>query len=146
MRLWYRNGSTLLRTGNSIYEKWRRKMFTGYVLNWAGKWKLSLEVYFLREPVSVKFPGKCNCLNLRIWDQRSNNSWRPTINKLPNNIYSNYYHMKKRSCDTIVCLFGVLSTWQVVWVSNKVNDPTMSGVVLVLMLARRLLAWNRLWF
>ena len=32
-----------------------------------------------------------------------------------------------------------------VWVSKKVNDPTMSGVVLVLMLVRSLLAWSRLW-
>ena len=44
----------------------------------------------------------------------------------------------------IVCLFGVRSTWQVVWVSKKVDDPTMSGVVLVLMLVRSLLAWSRL--
>ena len=32
-----------------------------------------------------------------------------------------------------------------VWVSKKVNDPTMSAVVLVLMLVRRFLAWSRLW-
>ena len=32
-----------------------------------------------------------------------------------------------------------------VWAWKKVNDPTMSGVVLVLMLVRSLLAWSRLW-
>ena len=58
-------------------------------------------------------------------------------------IIRNYY-MKIWSCDTIVCLFGVRSTWLVVWVSKKVNDPTMSGVVLVLMSVRILLAWSRL--
>ena len=60
-------------------------------------------------------------------------------------MFQGYYHMKIWSCDTIVCLFGVRSSWQVVWVSKKVNDPTMSGVVLVLMLGRSLLAWSRLW-
>ena len=56
-----------------------------------------------------------------------------------------YYHIKIRSCDTIVCLLGVRSNWQVVWVSKKVNDSTMSGVVLVLMLVRSLLTWSRSW-
>ena len=32
-----------------------------------------------------------------------------------------------------------------VWVSNKVNNSTMCGVMLVLMLVRSLLAWSRLW-
>ena len=43
------------------------------------------------------------------------------------------------------CLFGVRSTWRVVWVSKKVNDPTISGGELVLMLVRSLLDWSRLW-
>ena len=32
-----------------------------------------------------------------------------------------------------------------VWVSKKVAEPTMPGVVSVLMLSRSLLAWSRLW-
>ena len=56
-----------------------------------------------------------------------------------------YYHIKVRECHTIVCLFGVRNTCRVVWVSKKVNDPTMSGVALVLMLVRSLLAGRRIW-
>ena len=61
------------------------------------------------------------------------------------NLFELFYHIKIRSCDAIVCLFGIRSTWQAVWVSKKGNNPTMSGVVLVLMLVRSLLVWSRLW-
>ena len=157
MRLWYKKGSILLRTGNTIpgmksqSEKYLRgkcqseKYLRGRIkLSW--KVKVMIKNVYKRERLSVKFPEKCNCLEIGIWDQlSSDNSWGPRINKLSDEICSRYYHIKIWSCDTIVCLFGVRSTWQVVWVSKKVNDPNMSGVVLVLMLLRSLLAWSRLW-
>ena len=49
------------------------------------------------------------------------------------------------SCGTIVCLFVVRSSWEVVWVL-KVNNPTISvpGTCFALMLVQSLLAWSRL--
>ena len=128
------------------YLKSKRKIITGYVLIWAGKWKWWSQMYiYIWEPLSVQLPEKCNCLEIGTWDQLWDNKWRPRINILSDKIHLSYYHIKIWSCDTIVCLFGVRNTGQVIWISNKVNDPTMSGVVLVLMLVRSFLAWSRLW-
>ena len=102
-------------------------------------------VYIRELSLSVKFPEKGNCLEIGIWDELSDNSWRPRIKKYRQKIFELFYHTKIWSCDTIVCLFGVRSTWQVVWMSKKGNDPTMSRLVLALMLVRSLLAWSRLW-
>ena len=128
------------------YLKSKRKIITGYVLIWAGKWKWWSQMYiYIWEPLSVQLPEKCNCLEIGTWDQLWDNKWRPRINILSDKIHLSYYHIKIWSCDTIVCLFGLCKTGQVIWISNKVNDPTMSGVVLVLMLVRSFLAWSRLW-
>ena len=125
------------------YEKSKRNIFTGYVLNWAGKWKWWLKMYIYESQCQT--PRKYNCLGIGIWDQLSDNSRRPRINKLSDKSFKKYYRITIRSCDMIVCPFGVRSAWPVVWVSKKVNDPNTSGVVLVLMLVRSLLAWSRLY-
>ena len=83
-----------------LYEKSTRKIFTGYVLNWAGKWKWWLrKIKYIREPLSVKFPEKSNCLEIGIWyqliaaiRQQLTTKGKECIRQ----IYSNDYHIKKR--------------------------------------------------
>ena len=131
-----------------LYQVWKVKAKNDYRVRIKLRWKVKMMIKnaYIRERLSVKFPEKYNCREIGIWDQLSwDNSWGPRIHELSDKIYWCYYHITIWSCDTTVCLFGVRSTWQVVWVSKKVNDPTISGVVLVPMLLRSLLAWSRLW-
>ena len=145
MRLWYKKGSMLLRTGNTIFEVKAKNNYRVRInLSWKVKVMITNVYIYIWEPLSVQLPEKCNCLEIGTWDQLWDNKWRPRINILSDKIHLSYYHIKIWSCDTIVCLFGLCKTGQVIWISNKVNDPTMSGVVLVLMLVRSLLAWSRL--
>ena len=127
-----------------LYQVWKVEAKNIYRVRIKLSWKV--KVMYIGDLLSVKFPEKSNYLEVGIWDQlSSDNSWAPRINKLSGKIYLPYYHIRIWSCDAIVCLFGVRSTWHVVWVSRTVNDLTISGVVLVLILVRRLLAWSRLW-
>ena len=72
MRLW-RKGSILLRTGNTIWKvKAKRVCRVRIKLSW--KVKLMVKNVYIREPLSVKFPGKCNCLEIGIWDQPSSDN------------------------------------------------------------------------
>ena len=148
MRLWYEKGSILLRIGDTIWKIKAKNIYRvpGYVLNWAGKQNWLLKRYTHESqwgqiPRNMSLSWNRNMISAI----RQQSSWRPSTKKLPDKNYLNYYYVKIRSCDTIVCLFGVGSTSQAVWVSKKVNDPIVSGVALVRMLVQSLLAWSRLW-
>ena len=130
------------------YQVWKVKARNIYRVRFKLGWtvKVVMKNVYIRERLSVKFPEKMSLSwNTNIRSAIIRQQLRTKDKKLSDKFYSSYYHIKIWSCDTIVRLFGVRSTWQVVWVSKKVNDPTMSGVVLVLMLLRSLLAWSRLW-
>ena len=84
MRLWYKKGSIMLRTGITIPGM---KSRSGKYL--PGTYKIELEsesddwkCIYTRTIVS-QIPKKSNYLDVGIWNQlSSDNSWRPRINKL----------------------------------------------------------------
>ena len=144
MRLWYKKGYILLRTSDTKYKGKAQNIYRVRI-------KLSCKVKVMIKNVCIREPVESNSPKMYVsWDRNigsaisQQSSWRPKIKKLSDEIYLYYYHIKIRSCDTIVCLFGVRSIWQEVLVSKRVNDPTMSGLALVLMPVRSLLAWSRL--
>ena len=80
MRLWYKKGSILLRT----IWKVKAKDICRIRIKLSWKLKVMIKNVHIRElSLSVKFPEKWNCLEIDIWDQLSDNSWRPRIKKYP---------------------------------------------------------------
>ena len=80
MKLWYKKGSILLRTICKVKAK------NSYRVRIKLSWKLKAmikNVYIRELSLSVKFPEKCNCLEIGTWDQLSDYSWRPRIEKYP---------------------------------------------------------------
>ena len=113
--LWHKKGSILLRTGNTIWKVNAKNIHRLRIkLSWNVK-AIPKNVYIYESQCQSNSPKKAVVLKYEgIWDQLSDNSWRPRIKKLSDKAYLNYYRIKIWSCDAIVWLFGVRSTWHVV--------------------------------